>query len=312
MRITIEPLTAWQRSDLLVNKDFVYQLTPTDFIEIDSALERCFNYPITNITRNEFVLINLSKYIDQKLLPQIHSGIGVLCIKGLTKSKYTFEELSKIHWGLGLYFGKPHLQFGEYVLRVEDQGYQLREPGARNSNTSGKLWFHNDSCDITAMMCIQKAKRGGETRIVSALAIHNKMMENCPELLKTLYQPYYRTHRRISGLCNNEVHAKPIFTQDGGSFSCDISRPVIENAQKRPEVPKLSEMQVDALNMLESLAESPELYHEFFLEPADIIYINNHTMLHARTGFEDDVNPEKKRLLLRLHLNGECKNNSGI
>ena len=36
--------------------------------------------------------------------------------------------------------------------------------------------------------------------------------------------------------------------------------------------------------------------------PGDVQILNNHTMLHARTGYEDWPEPEKKRHLLRLWL----------
>ena len=41
---------------------------------------------------------------------------------------------------------------------------------------------------------------------------------------------------------------------------------------------------------------------EFLLQPGDMIFINNLTVLHARSGFENDPDPAKKRLLLRLWL----------
>jgi hypothetical protein len=145
---------------------------------------------------------------------------------------------------------------------------------------------------------------------VSAVAIHNKMALQCPELLELLYQPYYRIPRPILGLSGNkDIYPKPIFMKIGKHFSCDLSYATIENAQKHPNTPKLSEMQVKALNMLDELAEDRELYHEFCLDAGDIIYINNRSILHARRAFEDDSIPQKKRLLLRLHLNIQDKNN---
>jgi len=299
----IDAPSVWLRSDLLANKYFVYSLTSQNILEIEAALNRCAKITAPNIIKSDFKLPQLSKHIDQQLRPQINAGIGVLLLKGLNASDYTLEELTKIHWGLGLYFGKAQQQYGKYILKVENQGYRFGEPKARNTNTASKLWFHNDSCDVTVLMCIREAKRGGDTQIVSATAIHNKIKQTHPDLLKALYQPYYRTYRHISGLSGSgHLHAQPIFTRLDGQFSCNVCRPVIDNAQKHKAVPRLSQAQVEALDMLEKLAEHPELCHDFFLDPGDIIYMNNNVMLHARKAFEDDKVPEKKRLLLRLHL----------
>lgn len=299
----IQVSAAWTKSELIINPNFIYQLKKSDIVEINSALQSCVKLPFTDITINNFTLLNFSQTIRQKFLPQLETGIGVLLLKGLNTCDYTLDELSKIHWGLGLYFGRAQLQYGKLMLRIEDAGYDFYHPQARNNNTSGKLWFHNDSCDITAMMGIREAKFGGESQIVSSVAIHNKMVEEYPELVPELYQPYYQTYRNIANVPNKKLfYTKPVFEFDGSRFSCDMTRPTITNAQKLEGVPKLSAKQIKALDILEEYAECSELCHQFFLDPGDILYVNNHLLLHARQAFEDYDEVDKKRLLLRLHL----------
>ena len=41
---------------------------------------------------------------------------------------------------------------------------------------------------------------------------------------------------------------------------------------------------------------------EMVLEPGDIQFLNSHVTYHARTEFEDDPRPERRRLLYRLWL----------
>jgi alpha-ketoglutarate-dependent taurine dioxygenase len=40
-------------------------------------------------------------------------------------------------------------------------------------------------------------------------------------------------------------------------------------------------------------------------EPGDIQFLNNSTILHARTAYEDFEEPERKRHLLRLWLTAD-------
>ena len=43
------------------------------------------------------------------------------------------------------------------------------------------------------------------------------------------------------------------------------------------------------------------------LEPGDMQWISNHSILHARDGYEDPPDPDQKRLLLRLWLSLETQ-----
>jgi hypothetical protein len=54
------------------------------------------------------------------------------------------------------------------------------------------------------------------------------------------------------------------------------------------------------LDLYNEIADSPELYLEMDLEPGDIQLLSNHTVLHARTGFEDFREADRRRHLLRL------------
>ena len=48
----------------------------------------------------------------------------------------------------------------------------------------------------------------------------------------------------------------------------------------------------------------PELRAEFALEPGQVYFINNRWILHNRTAFEDHPEPERRRHLVRLWLEG--------
>ncbi len=50
------------------------------------------------------------------------------------------------------------------------------------------------------------------------------------------------------------------------------------------------------------MAHSDEIRLDMALEPGDMQFLHNHQTLHARTGYEDYPEPERKRHLLRLWL----------
>jgi alpha-ketoglutarate-dependent taurine dioxygenase len=67
----------------------------------------------------------------------------------------------------------------------------------------------------------------------------------------------------------------------------------------------LSPAQRAALDAFIGQALREDLQLGMALEPGDIQLLNNSVILHARTGFIDHEEPERRRHLLRLWLNVE-------
>src|SRR5207237_7825695 len=86
-----------------------------------------------------------------------------------------------------------------------------------------------------------------------------------------------------------------------GKFTSHYSRTYVEAAQRQPEseVPRVSDRQWQALDLLARLAE--EQCFDMSFAPGDIQFVNNHVIYHARSAFEDD-DEGHDRLLLRLWL----------
>jgi len=82
-----------------------------------------------------------------------------------------------------------------------------------------------------------------------------------------------------------------------GGTTADLS---IESARRLPGVAPLSPAQIHALDLFDELANDPVLNLMMELEPGDMQFVHNHTILHDRTAFEDFPEPERKRHLLRL------------
>ncbi len=56
------------------------------------------------------------------------------------------------------------------------------------------------------------------------------------------------------------------------------------------------------MDLIDELANDPQINLQMQFEPGDMQWVHNHTMLHDRTAYEDWDEPEKKRHLLRLWL----------
>jgi hypothetical protein len=56
------------------------------------------------------------------------------------------------------------------------------------------------------------------------------------------------------------------------------------------------------LDLYNAIAETPGMYLDMDLEPGDVQLLSNHSVMHARTDFEDHPEPERRRHLLRLWI----------
>ena len=67
-------------------------------------------------------------------------------------------------------------------------------------------------------------------------------------------------------------------------------------------MPRLTRLQEEALDLLDSLADSPRIRLTMEFRPGDIQMLCNHWILHSRTSYVDWPAPERRRHLLRLWL----------
>jgi hypothetical protein len=94
----------------------------------------------------------------------------------------------------------------------------------------------------------------------------------------------------------------PVFNAHDGRLSVLYSRLHIGSSQRFPEARRLTEADIEALDMLGALAGDPALRLDMTFMPGDIQFLHNHTILHARSGYVDWPEQERKRHLLRLWL----------
>jgi Taurine catabolism dioxygenase TauD, TfdA family len=96
--------------------------------------------------------------------------------------------------------------------------------------------------------------------------------------------------------------AMPILSGLPARFRFVYLRWYIDKAQTHQEVPRLSDAQVELLDLIDALAQDPELHLDMDFVPGDIQWLANRTILHSRTGYEDHADPGRRRHLLRLWL----------
>jgi hypothetical protein len=166
--------------------------------------------------------------------------------------------------------------------------------------TNGALRFHTDRTDVVALLCVNQAASGGVSTICSSVSVMNEMLRRRPDLAQVLFEPCYRSRHGEEAEVADDVYALPIFGLRDGRFTSHFSLTYIEAAQTVDGVPKLTDAQRKAIDLLLALAK--ELAFEMVLEPGDIQFLNSHVTYHGRTPFKDDRGAGRERLLMRLWL----------
>ena len=233
-------------------------------------------------------------------------GRGFVLLRGMPVEDRPIAESATAYWGIGTYFGRARSQNakGHLLGHVYDlgQGLSATNPHIRSYATAERQNFHIDRCDLVALLCLRRAKSGGQSTMVSSMTLHNVMAERRPDLLERLYRPFPVDRRGEVPEGKGPFYEAPVFNEHAGRVSVLYSRLHIGSAQRFPEARRLTPEDVEALDMLQELARDPELRLDMDFMPGDMQILHNHTILHARTGYEDWPEPERKRHLLRLWL----------
>jgi hypothetical protein len=224
-------------------------------------------------------------------------------LRRLPVENYSKDEIGMIFWGIGTHLGRGLSQsvLGDRLGHVKD--FSREDPLARAYRNKQELSPHTDSCDLVGLACLCDAKWGGVSQLTSALAVHNVMLEEYPESLERLYRGYvfHRRGEEKPGDLPYTPYRVPVYSNTEGKVSARYVRTYVEAGEAAAGRP-MGEAELAVLDHFEQVTKRPELMLEFTLHPGETYFINNYTILHARTAFDDFEEEKRRRHLLRLWL----------
>ena len=309
--------SAWQGEHVGSNASWTCQLGDSHLADIASGLEAFAktDQPWESASRENLPLIGLHSLFE-RIQNELEEGSGLFRLRGIPVEQYSLDQLKAFYLSFGDHVGQPVSQsvIGQRLMHIEDEGEKSKDYGVLDTEGSdegfrssrsralstGGLRFHTDRCDVVSLLCIRQASQGGHSKIASAIAIHNAMLERRPDLLSELFTAYPRSRFGEEVSDASAYYMLPVFNVRDGKFTTHYSRTYIEASQANEDVPRLRATQNEALDLLAELAN--ELCFEMTLQPGDIQLLNNHVIYHARDPYVDDAATGNKRLLLRLWL----------
>lgn len=295
---------AWTAREMAGTSEWIHELRESDIAELDAALAvvKARGRGIPDITRDDFPLKGFAAALAD-IRREVEDGRGFVLLRGIPIDRYSKEDAQLLYWGLGTYLGEAVGQntMGDVLGHVRDVGRDWNEDHhGRGYQGHDALAFHCDKNDLVALMCWHPARSGGLSCIASSMAIHDAMLARRPDLLELLYGPFYIDYRGEEMEGEKPYYVQPVFVRHGGRLFARYGRTYVMTGQRFPEVPRLTDDQIAAIQMVDTLANDDEFRLDMEFRRGDIQLLNNHVILHSRTAFEDWPELERSRHLFRL------------
>lgn len=305
-RIPLKPLDTpdvWRGADLQDRDDWQYVFTDDDVAELLAAVTCAGDKPMLEWTRADLPLPTLAAKIAG-WVSELDRGRGFILLRGFPVHAHSEDVCTRVYWTLGRHMGRAISQNtdGDLVGHIRDTGADPAAYGVRLYKTRAEQDFHTDAADVIGLFCLQTAKSGGVSRIVSSPTIYNRLLVERPDLASVLFEPFpFDTQGQ------HKPGARPWFDIPLCRYADDRLRTFfvpwyIRESQQHAETPRLTSAQEEAVAFIEQTANDPSLYLDMDFRPGDMQFLKNAAVLHKRTAYEDWGDPARKRHLLRLWL----------
>ncbi len=295
---------AWLGCDLIQRPDdWTWRLDPT---EVDELVDVSAPFasgldPLPCLDAADVPLPTLTPRIDELRRALTH-GLGFAVLQGFPSSDLPPRHTAAAFLAVGAHLGSLRSQnaAGHLLGHVIDTGADAQDPDVRIYQTDQRQTFHVDSADVVGLLCLEPAAEGGLSLLASVSTIYNTMLDRRPDLAARLFDPV-ATDRR-GEVPDGELpwYEIPVLSWYKGALTVMYQRQYIESAQRFPDAPRLRREMIAALDLFDRIADDPDIHVPMMLEPGDMQFVHNHSLLHDRTGFVNE--PGAPRHLLRVWL----------
>jgi hypothetical protein len=305
----IDGPSAWRRADLRP-EDYRVVLSPACLDEIRRTADELRRFSLPTVVRRpeEFDLPQCRAAMAE-VKRILERGVRFAIVDRLPLGKIGADEATAIYWLLASMVARPVAQSldGKLIYDVRDTGRAaLPGSGVRPDQTNIELKFHTDNSynaappEYVVLLCLRQAKSGGHSRAISFHSVHNALLTRRPEILPRLYRPFWFDRQREFHPGEDPVFSAPVFTTKG-ELRTRFSAHQIRGGYALKNQPVDNEG-AEALAAILDVFDDESLSAYFDLEPGQMQFVDNRTLGHSRTAFEDSPEPERRRHLVRLWL----------
>jgi hypothetical protein len=262
---------------------------------------------LSQLTTQEFddaTLVEFAGALSAKLL----LGPGFAVIRGWPAHERPGSDL--IFWGISSLLGPPQPQnlAGDRLHLVADR--TLASPGDQafgGSTGSNEILLHTENARppspprIIGLLCLRQAAHGGASMLLSGHSLHNLLLDRYPDIMPRLYQDFEFGRHDEPYADGKTSDFAPVFREDKGSILVRYSRYWI-NIAEQASGRQLDAVSRYAADTVDQLLTAEGLALSFLLQPGDMLFVHNHSILHGRRSFHDQGDPRARRQLLRVWI----------
>jgi len=260
--------------------------------------------PFPQVKSDAFELGNCRNFMDTAR-DALERGPGFVVVSRLPTESWGIDGLRYAWWLLGSLVAAPQPQYieGHWLYDVRWLGDWAKDDEQGRRLRDAEIKAHTDESlkDIgpryTGLLWAAKARAGGNSRVASCAFAHDLLLEEHPDLLQRLYQPFFFHPARP--VDPNAVHWHPVFRRIDGRVRCQFARDYILGGAKRWDQP-LDALGAEAVDRLEEILERYSL--DFPMEPGEFEILDNDFITHGRSQHVDWAETNQRRHLLRLWL----------
>jgi len=290
----------WDKTLTNKKQKFVADLNPGT---VDELIKR--RNELDNLNENDLLLLK-NEILEFK--KKILDGFGLFIINGACLKDFSLKEKISIYTLIAEILGELIIQNikQEKIVEIKDVGKSMQTGGRYHETKEGGS-HHTDSPqwkdvpDYLGLFCVHNAKKGGTNLFLSAYTIHNRILKGRKDLLNILYEKFHFDKRGEFKEGESSTVFEPIFKFKDGKLYFRYLRNYIDAGHDIQNQP-LSESQKEALTYLDNFMLEEDMIMSYDLKPDDMVFSDNHWIIHGRTTFEDFDDPNLKRLMLRTWI----------
>ena len=302
-----EPVSApwvWNAADMATRDDWIFPLSAAALDDIDRALTdvKQRGLAMESIIAADFPLPSFTSDLVG-IKRSLADGPGMSLVRGVPVNRYDPDDLRLILWGIGAHIGLGSAQSfrGDKIGDVMDMSHtgDIR----RSYRSPRPLYLHVDPIDIVGLLCTRQAKEGGWSLLTSALALHNTILAERPDLMPALYRGYHYSSTEASSTGEPPItsYRVPVYSEVGSQVVVNFNASPIGKALDQGDIEN-DAATLEAFALFKETAMRDDLVFRTMLEPGDLQFLNNRVVLHGRTRFEDFPEIDRKRHMLRVWL----------
>ena len=307
-KIITDERLAWDKTLSDKKEQFVVHL---DSEIIQELTER--RNELDSINKNDLPLFKkkILDFRNERLL----DGVGLFVIDGICMESFSVKEKTSIYTLAAKILGELIIQNiqQEKIVEVKDVGKSMKTGGRYHETKEGGS-HHTDSPqwknvpDYIGLFCVHNAKKGGTNLFLSAYTIHNRILQERKDLLDIFYEKFHFDKRGEFKDGESPTVFEPIFELKDEKLYFRYLRNYIDAGHDIQNEP-LSQNQKEALTYLDNLMRRDEMIMRYDLKPDDMVFSDNHWIVHGRIAYDDYDDENLKRLMLRTWIKDKMYRN---